>query len=103
MTKIEFKKIMTELKALAVIEDELNVVIKKLCSDFNFISFGRYEQLVLDMLKIAMDDRHGWLCYFIYDMEWGSRAKKNTVTEEGKNIPIKTLDNLYDLLVSYKK
>lgn len=90
---------MKELVDIKDCEDGLNEAFKKFEPDFNYIGFGRYETLVVDSIKEAMDDKYDWISYWIYDLECGTKAKKKTVTsKDGKNIPIKTLDNLYNII-----
>jgi len=98
MTKQEFKKILSELVAIKKDEDNLNEAFQRFEPDFNYISFGRYETLVVETLRLAMKDEYDWIGYWIYDLNCGKDAKKNSVTVKGKNTPIKTIDNLYDLI-----
>lgn len=98
MTKKEFIKIMKEFIEISKTEDELNDVLKKFDPDFNFITFSRHATLFIDTLKIAINDSNGWIGYWLYELDFGKNAKKNTVTINKRNIPIKTLDNLYDII-----
>ena len=99
MPKEQFIKLMQELIAIRKDEENLNKAFKKFNPDFNYISFGRYETLVVKALKAATNDKYGDISYWIYDLEEGKEAKKDTLkSKEGKNIPIKTLSNLYDVI-----
>jgi len=64
MTKKQFIKTMEGLLNIKKDEDNLNKAFKKFEPDFNYISFGRYEMLIVDTLKIAMDDDADWIEYF---------------------------------------
>jgi len=95
----KFKEFVDEIVTIKSILDELNTVLKKFDNDFNYISLGRYETLALDILKEAMDDKYDWASYWLYDLENGTKAKKGTVTSvDGKNIPIKTVKDLYNII-----
>ncbi len=98
MNKEEFINIMEELVSLKKDEDDLNAAFKKFEPDFNYISFGRYESLVTKALKFAMGDTSDWISYWIYDCDCGKDAENKIKSKEGKNIPIRTLGNLYDLI-----
>lgn len=99
MKKEEFIKLMQELVSIKKDEDALNVAFKKFEPDFNYISFNRYETLVVKSLKFAMNDTFDWISYWIYDCDCGKKDMKIT-DKNGKKIPIKTLSNLYNLLTN---
>ena len=98
MNKKQFNEILSKLVVIKKDEDNLNEAFQKFEPDWNRISFGRYEILVVKALKLAMEDKEEWISYWVYDLNCGKDAKKNSVTVKGKNIPIKTIDNLYDLI-----
>jgi len=99
MKKQIFIKLMTELIKLKKDENNLNKAFKKFEPDFNYITFGRYEALIVNTLKEAMNDKYDYISYWLYELDHGKEAKKNTVTNEnGKNIPIKTLNDLYNII-----
>jgi len=99
MKKQIFIKLMTELIKIKKDEDNLNNAFRKFEPDFNFISFGRYQTLIVNTLKEAINDEHDWISYWLYELNNGKEAKKNTVTNEnGKNISIKTLNDLYNII-----
>lgn len=99
MDKRQFKELMTELLAIKKAEEALNTAFKKFEPDFNYISFGRYESLVTRTLKLALDDKDDWIGYWLYELDCGTKAKIGTAKDSnGKNIPLKTLDNLWDAI-----
>jgi len=101
MNKKQFIKIMSELISLKKDEDNLNKAFKKFEPDFNYISFVRYESLIVKTLEASLDDTSSWISYWLYDLDCGKNAKHGTVkSKEGKNIPIKTAGNLFDLIKS---
>lgn len=101
MTKKTFIKLMQELVSLKQDEEALSKAFQKFEPDFNRISFGRYESLVAKAIREAMQDEYDWVEYWLYELDCGKKAKDTTViSKEGKNIPIKTLSNLYDLIES---
>lgn len=98
MKKEKFKQIMTELVSLIKDGEELNKSFRKLCPDFNFISFSRHETLIVNCLREALNDESDWIGYWIWELYCGVEAKKNSVSIKGKNVPIKTIDDLYNIL-----
>ena len=97
MNKETFINLMTELVSIKKAEDNLNTAFKKLEPDFNNISFGRYEALVVRSLEFAMNDKYHWISYWVYDRNMG-RSDRQVTSKDGKKIPIKTLIDLYNLI-----
>jgi hypothetical protein len=102
--KKKFIELMNKLVNIKKCEDDLNEAFLKFDPDFNYISFGQYETLVVDSLKMAVNDKYDWIVYWLYECNCGKNSKiLNSVKDKkGKKIPIKTLSNLYDLIVSDK-
>ena len=95
----EFKKVMDNLISIKKDEDNLNKAFRKFCPDFNFICFSRQEELIVDLIKMLMGDEDDWIGYWLYELDCGKEAKKNSVQDkDGKNIPIKTLRDLYNII-----
>lgn len=101
MDKKEFTTCLLSLIELKNDEVNLNKAFKKFEPDFNYICFSRYENLIVKLLEIAMNDiSNGWISYWIYELNCGKEAKIDTVTCKGKNVPIKTVDDLFNLIIS---
>jgi hypothetical protein len=99
MDKKTFKKLMTDFIKIRKDEENLHEAMRRFDSDFGGFSLGKYECLWLETMKEAMDDEYDYLSYWIYELDFGKKAKKNSITEKnGTPIPIKTLDNLYDII-----
>lgn len=98
MTKQEFNKILTELQSTNEAANAIDNALRKLSPDFGGISFGRYENLLVETLELYFKDKSLWISYFIYELDWGRKYKDGCVTSRGRNIPLKTIDDLYDLL-----
>lgn len=103
MTKKQFIKHIKRLQELTEERDRINDILKnsKLSDGFSEGLFGTtwYEVLITDILKDAFNDESDWIGYWIYELEFGKTYKKGCVkTPNGKNIPLKTIDDLYNLL-----
>lgn len=96
MTLPQLTKTIKGLQEMDKYTDALNTALKAFEPQFNFVSFGRYEALVVNTLKDAFDDKYNWIEYFIYDCEYGTKPKK--VEIDGKKITLKTIKQLYNIL-----
>ena len=62
------------------------------------------QNALLHVLQVEMNDlqlcEHGqsWIEYFLWELNFGEEWKPGTVTENGKDIPLKTTDDLWNLL-----
>ena len=55
---------------------------------------------LVDLLETAMGDtRNHWISFFIYNMDFGSRADEVAVMDKGKKISLSNTRELWDLLV----
>jgi hypothetical protein len=99
MNKQEFKKILTELIKLKKDEMALELALKKFDPDSS-LSLLRYEALVVDTLTLAMNDTNEWIAYWLCDCNCGKDTK--AVKIMGKNVPLKTMDNLWNILTMEK-
>ena len=97
MIKEQFIKTMNELMAIKKAEEKLNKAFKEFEPDFNYISFSRYETLVVKTLEIAMDDAGEWISYFLYETNCGTKGREIT-EKNGTKWILKTPKQLYDLI-----
>ena len=98
MTKEQFKKLMSELISIKKDEDNLSKAFHKFEPDFKYVSFGRYEALVVESLKIAAKDDYHWISYYLYECDCGKRAME--VSTKTKTFKLKTLDQLCWLITN---
>jgi hypothetical protein len=101
ITKEKFKEIMNKLIELKKAEDLVDSALKKLDPDFGGFALCKYESLIVECLELTCnDDENHWISYWLYDLDCGKEAKRNSVTINKKNIPIKTVDDLYKILIN---
>ena len=68
--------------------DTMELPLDRVCDD------------LVDLLEIAMSDtRNHWISFFIYNMDFGSRADAVIVMDKGKKISLSNTRELWDLLV----
>ena len=64
------------------------------------LPFDRVCDDLVDLLETAMSDtRNHWISFFIYNMNFGSRADTVIVMDKGKKISLSNTHELWDLLV----
>lgn len=107
LTKKQFKSYLEEFEKLNQEVEKIESIMfkSKIKDDFTGTLFGigYYQNLILKILEETMEDNtkelDSWIGYWIYDLEYGKRYKKGFVTDKnGKNIKLKTIDDLYNLL-----
>ena len=79
--------------------EKFNKAIQEYTNDTNFSGFFMNDDFLLDLLKELYDDKDDWIGYWLYDLDCGKLAKKKSIQMKGKNIPIKTLDDLYNIII----
>ena len=98
MTKKVFIKMMTDYKKLQDDIDSVHDAMRKLDPDFGGFCISRVECFIMELIKHTFNDESDWVAYYIYDLSWGKKYKKGCVTEKDKDIPLKTLSDLYNLI-----
>jgi len=94
----DFKETLKEFIKIKEIIEELNVVLKKFEKDFNYICLSRYDNLIVSVLKKAMNDKYNWIEYFLYERNAKFTNKKIITDKDGKNLPFRNYKDLYNLI-----
>ena len=59
---------------------------------------------IIKLLETEMQDRHEWINYFCYELDFGRENERLKVYDsEDNEIPLKTADDLYNMLANDKK
>lgn len=100
ITREIFREIMEEVKQVNDYQTELNGFFKKKDVDGYLIQPDCVSS-TLKLLHLFFDkDADEWISYFCFELDFGRRYKEGMVTDEnGKSIQLKTIDDLYDLLI----
>jgi len=98
LKRAEFKKIMEEY---ILLEDKIAILNQALeaFSSESHLDFGNILGFQMKMIKKMMNDEHDWIDYWIFEVDRGKSSKKDSVTFDGAPVPIKTLDDLYNIIV----
>lgn len=52
----------------------------------------------LKILKEAVNDKNGWIEYYVYELEFGRGYRDGCVTINGENVSLKTATDLWDII-----
>jgi hypothetical protein len=104
MNKKNFIKMMTDYKSLIDDIDGVHNAMTKLDPDFGGFCISRVENYCFKLIELIMGDKDGWIEYYIYDLGWGKKWTKTSMSDENnKSIKLKTLEDLYKLLTDNQK
>ena len=99
ITKKVFTSLLKEIIQQDKDLDEFENVIGKL-SPNSYPPIFEFTSLSLKVLEYAMDDTK-WLSYWYWELNQGKNWRKGCVKDkDGKDIPIKTISQLYDFIVN---
>lgn len=95
----EFEDYMLRLKRLIEADEKVDSALKEVSPEFGGFHNEIAIDLVLDMLKRLTHDEFDNISYYIWDTNWGEEWEEGMITDEdGKDIPMKTLKDLYKVL-----
>ena len=70
------------------------------CVDSNYQNAG----IATKLLEFIFNDENQWISYWIFELEFGERYEDECIKwEDGEVIPLKTAEDLYDLLIRNTK
>lgn len=108
ITRDEFVSIIDRLREASDLVDEVDELFRNsresIENDFcNAASLQiSHESVVVNLLKKLMNDKHEWIEYFIYELDYGRSYEPGMISEsDGTNIDLSTAEKLYSYLKSY--
>lgn len=100
MNKKTFTSLLKKILAQEKKVRKLEKVIGELAPDCHTPIF-EFTTLSLEILKEAVNDQYEYISYWLYDLDKGTEWKVGTITtKDGKDLPLKTIGQLYDLIIS---
>ena len=103
MSKESFCKVMDNYKSMFNFTDEMNDLFDKYKIDGNIYP-PMCTETVIDLLEFIFNDKNQWISYWIFELDFGKDYEDGYVKDEhGEVIPLKTTEDLYDLLVRNMK
>lgn len=99
MDKKTFIKLMTDFLFLLEDTELVHKSLKKLDPDWGGLFLTRHETLIVTLFEQAMGDTSQWIGYWLYELEQGKKWHKKCVTDKnGKDVKLKTLNDLWDII-----
>lgn len=102
ITREVFKEIMKEIQKTYDYQEGLNKYFEKNDVD-GYLYQPDCMSATIKLLHIIFEERDvdEWISYFCFDLNFGRKYKEGMVTDEnGTNISLVTIDDLYDLLTA---
>lgn len=100
ITKEVFTQVLEDVKMVSDYQDHLNAFFKKNDVD-GYIFQPDCTCSVLQLLHFIFGERdvEEWISYFCFELDFGRKYKDGMVTDkDGKNIPLGTIGDLYNVL-----
>lgn len=99
MSKESFCEVMGAYKTMFDFTDEMNELFDKYKMDGNIYP-PMCTETVIDLLEFIFNDKNQWIKYWIFELNFGKDYEDGWVKQkDGTIIPLKTVEDLYDLLV----
>ena len=98
MTKNVFIETINFMKTRHDNEIVINNYLSTEFGDAIFYPYSNYEAQMIKVLEDIFSDTGEWISYYIYELDFGRQWKTGCITEDGKDIPLSTPEELYDML-----
>jgi hypothetical protein len=98
ITEKKFIELMTKFKQLSEDEDNMHNAMRRLDPDFGGFNLSRYSDILLELLKLLVNDEADWISWYVYEKNWGKEKKLTCYDKNNKKLPSNTLKDLYNLI-----
>jgi len=59
---------------------------------------------IISLLETIFRDKSEWIGYWLWELDFGSKYEEGTVTIDHENVPMESIEDLYNVLVdNYKR
>ena len=96
LSKEKFLEYMNEFRELRCLEDDLNIILDKLCYDKDYVGLDRHDTLIIKLIEESMNDKDRMISTYIYETGWGNLPNTLEFGEEFSKID--NLDSLYNYI-----
>ena len=100
ISKETFVNTMERLETLDKNMDVIDAAFKKLSPDFCGFYITEPFDIVVDLLKEIFKDKHDWLGYFVYELDYLHKFHMGCITQDDEPIDLSTWDKVYDYMVN---
>lgn len=102
----QFKEKILAIKEYSILQDKIYDAVYKYnnnTKDSADLLLPSLMWCVTDLLSLATGDESGWIAYWVYELDFGRRYEDGTIQDsDGKNIKLKTVEDLWALIQSNK-
>jgi len=104
LSKPKFIKFIKELQSIELDIEGVHKALQKLDPDFGGFYLSRVNTLIVKLLQESVNDQEEWISYWIYELDYGKKWRKGTVTDKNKkDIKLQTAEDLYNYIVENNK
>ena len=81
-------------------ENKIHQMFKEEFTDGIFWPYSRYEEQLVKVLTEIMDDKETeWISYYCWEKDFGRDSKLQVFDKDGKEIPLNSSEDLWNILV----
>lgn len=103
MSKESFCKVMDNYRSMFDFTDEMNDLFDKYKMDGNIFP-PMCTETVIDLLEFIFNDKDQYISYWAWELDFGADYEDGDIKyDDGEVIQLKTVEDLYDLLVRNMK
>lgn len=103
MKKETFIDYVEKVKDYIKKEQAVDDALRALSPDFGGFCMGDAISDIIDLLEMCMGDESNWLSYYVWETDCGTNSCADSVSEDGKRIPFRTIEDVYNLMASEEK
>ncbi len=103
--KKQFITIMKAIKAQMKHDHKCNKAFDVILPNDSVVGYDNIILLegTVNLLKQLLHDKSEWIDYYIWELNFGKEYTKDTVTEQGKPVKLKSIIDLWNLLINNLK
>lgn len=95
-----FLKLMHGIQRQYSFFDAMNTILAEYGSDGYILPSDQDYLLIYLMERIFHDDENQWISYFLFDLDFGTKYQDGFVVMSNRMVPLRTPEDLYDLLMN---
>lgn len=101
ISKEDFRYFMLYLQSEMIKEREINTIM---CTSGYADCFHPLSTIIdkfIELLSRVTNDNNNWISYFIFELDFGAKWKSGMVSDSEGDVPLETIDDLYEMLNKY--
>lgn len=102
ISKEKFVEILKFMREQSIKQDKFITVLEELSpnSYCDCFLFSAYENKLIDLLMIMLDDTDEDISYFLYELNWINKEEVESSVKEGDKLLYNSPETLYDYLIN---